>query len=185
MDFTSKWGRIQPEIQIWYVHCVEAGRPKLANTAEISISGYDPLVAHSVLLVRAWRLLCAGHPTCLQFTPNMMISVRKYPWQCIECKTCRSVLIGRQLVTWPNAPLWLVQPLRDLGERRPAAVLRRLRPRLPHLLPQPAHEDRAGGLLELRHLRGDLPQEVIFRTNQLPTILSINLPNVILFIKQM
>jgi len=30
----------------------------------------------------------SGHPTCLQFTPNMMISVKKYPWQCIECKTC-------------------------------------------------------------------------------------------------
>ena len=29
-----------------------------------------------------------GHPTCLQFTANMLISVRKYPWQCIECKTC-------------------------------------------------------------------------------------------------
>ena len=32
--------------------------------------------------------LCAGHPSCLQFTKNMMVSVRKYPWQCIECKTC-------------------------------------------------------------------------------------------------
>jgi len=30
----------------------------------------------------------AGHPTCLQFTDNMIVSVRKYPWQCIECKTC-------------------------------------------------------------------------------------------------
>lgn len=30
----------------------------------------------------------SGHPTCLQFTDNMIISVRKYPWQCIECKTC-------------------------------------------------------------------------------------------------
>jgi len=30
----------------------------------------------------------AGHPTCLQFTKNMMLSVRKYPWQCIECKSC-------------------------------------------------------------------------------------------------
>ena len=29
-----------------------------------------------------------GHPTCLQFTANMLISVKKYPWQCIECKTC-------------------------------------------------------------------------------------------------
>jgi len=30
----------------------------------------------------------SGHPTCLQFTNNMMVSVKKYPWQCIECKTC-------------------------------------------------------------------------------------------------
>ena len=30
----------------------------------------------------------SGHPTCLQFTDNMLVSVRKYPWQCIECKTC-------------------------------------------------------------------------------------------------
>lgn len=30
----------------------------------------------------------SGHPTCLQFTKNMIISVRKYRWQCIECKYC-------------------------------------------------------------------------------------------------
>jgi len=30
----------------------------------------------------------SGHPTCLQFTANMMVSVKQYPWQCIECKTC-------------------------------------------------------------------------------------------------
>ncbi|XP_042868192.1 zinc finger protein DPF3-like isoform X5 [Penaeus japonicus] len=30
----------------------------------------------------------SGHPTCLQFTSNMMKSVVKYRWQCIECKTC-------------------------------------------------------------------------------------------------
>ncbi|KAK4299879.1 hypothetical protein Pmani_027880 [Petrolisthes manimaculis] len=30
----------------------------------------------------------SGHPTCLQFTPHMMISVRQYRWQCIECKCC-------------------------------------------------------------------------------------------------
>jgi len=29
-----------------------------------------------------------GHPTCLQFTRNMKLSVKKYPWQCMECKTC-------------------------------------------------------------------------------------------------
>lgn len=30
---------------------------------------------------------CA-HFTCLQFTANMVSSVRTYRWQCIECKTC-------------------------------------------------------------------------------------------------
>nr|CAD7409043.1 unnamed protein product [Timema poppensis] len=30
----------------------------------------------------------SGHPSCLQFTANMIISVRKYRWQCIECKCC-------------------------------------------------------------------------------------------------
>ncbi|XP_067007118.1 zinc finger protein DPF3 [Anabrus simplex] len=30
----------------------------------------------------------SGHPTCLQFTPNMIVSVCKYRWQCIECKCC-------------------------------------------------------------------------------------------------
>ena len=30
----------------------------------------------------------SAHPTCLQFTPNMIASVKKYRWQCIECKSC-------------------------------------------------------------------------------------------------
>jgi len=30
----------------------------------------------------------SGHPSCLQFTANMNVSVKQYPWQCIECKTC-------------------------------------------------------------------------------------------------
>lgn len=30
----------------------------------------------------------SGHPSCLRFSENIMISVRKYDWQCIECKTC-------------------------------------------------------------------------------------------------
>ncbi|XP_033931222.1 LOW QUALITY PROTEIN: zinc finger protein DPF3 [Pseudochaenichthys georgianus] len=30
----------------------------------------------------------SGHPTCLQFTDNMMQAVRTYQWQCIECKSC-------------------------------------------------------------------------------------------------
>uniref|UniRef100_A0A5S6QXP5 Uncharacterized protein n=1 Tax=Trichuris muris TaxID=70415 RepID=A0A5S6QXP5_TRIMR len=30
----------------------------------------------------------SGHPTCLQFTTNMVLSTKKYGWQCIECKSC-------------------------------------------------------------------------------------------------
>lgn len=30
----------------------------------------------------------SGHPSCLQFTDNMMQAVRTYQWQCIECKSC-------------------------------------------------------------------------------------------------
>ncbi|KAI9552112.1 hypothetical protein GHT06_022449 [Daphnia sinensis] len=30
----------------------------------------------------------SGHPSCLQFTDNMIISVKQYRWQCIECKCC-------------------------------------------------------------------------------------------------
>uniref|UniRef100_A0A3B3R4D7 Double PHD fingers 3 n=1 Tax=Paramormyrops kingsleyae TaxID=1676925 RepID=A0A3B3R4D7_9TELE len=30
----------------------------------------------------------SGHPTCLQFTDNMIQAVCTYQWQCIECKTC-------------------------------------------------------------------------------------------------
>lgn len=33
-------------------------------------------------------IIVVGHPTCLQFTANMIVSVRKYRWQCIECKCC-------------------------------------------------------------------------------------------------
>jgi len=30
----------------------------------------------------------SGHPTCLQFTDIMTNNVKKYSWQCIECKSC-------------------------------------------------------------------------------------------------
>ncbi|KAF9787715.1 hypothetical protein SFRURICE_016922 [Spodoptera frugiperda] len=33
-------------------------------------------------------LYVTAHPMCLQFTPNMIVSVFKYSWQCIECKCC-------------------------------------------------------------------------------------------------
>eukprot|EP00112_Aurelia_sp_Birch-Aquarium-sp1_P004034 Seg1455.5 transcript_id=Seg1455.5/GoldUCD/mRNA.D3Y31 product="Zinc finger protein ubi-d4" protein_id=Seg1455.5/GoldUCD/D3Y31 len=30
----------------------------------------------------------SGHPSCLQFTDKLIIEVKKYKWQCIECKSC-------------------------------------------------------------------------------------------------
>jgi len=30
----------------------------------------------------------SGHPSCLNFTPNMVVSTKRYGWQCIECKSC-------------------------------------------------------------------------------------------------
>lgn len=30
----------------------------------------------------------SGHPSCLQFTDIMTMNVKKYKWQCIECKSC-------------------------------------------------------------------------------------------------
>jgi len=30
----------------------------------------------------------SAHPTCLQFTSVMTTNVKKYSWQCIECKSC-------------------------------------------------------------------------------------------------
>lgn len=30
----------------------------------------------------------SAHPTCLNFTSNIVLSVKKYNWQCIECKSC-------------------------------------------------------------------------------------------------
>jgi len=40
------------------------------------------------LLVSCAECGRSGHPTCLQFTHNMIVSVKEYPWQCIECKCC-------------------------------------------------------------------------------------------------
>lgn len=30
----------------------------------------------------------SGHPSCLKFSDNIRLSVQKYDWQCIDCKTC-------------------------------------------------------------------------------------------------
>ncbi|KAM9316984.1 PHD finger protein 10 [Gastrophryne carolinensis] len=30
----------------------------------------------------------SGHPSCLDMTPELVAVIKKYPWQCMECKTC-------------------------------------------------------------------------------------------------
>lgn len=40
------------------------------------------------LLVSCTKCGSSGHPSCLRFSENIKISVQKYDWQCIECKTC-------------------------------------------------------------------------------------------------
>ena len=30
----------------------------------------------------------SGHPSCLEFTDEMIESIRSYDWQCMDCKTC-------------------------------------------------------------------------------------------------
>lgn len=39
-------------------------------------------------LVSCSKCGSSGHPTCLRFSKNIRLSVQKYKWQCIECKTC-------------------------------------------------------------------------------------------------
>ena len=38
--------------------------------------------------INGFVIPCSGHPTCLQFTGKLTESVKKYKWQCIECKSC-------------------------------------------------------------------------------------------------
>ncbi|XP_073484102.1 PHD finger protein 10 isoform X2 [Aquarana catesbeiana] len=30
----------------------------------------------------------SGHPSCLDMAPELVAVIKKYPWQCMECKTC-------------------------------------------------------------------------------------------------
>uniref|UniRef100_F7C8W1 PHD finger protein 10 n=1 Tax=Xenopus tropicalis TaxID=8364 RepID=F7C8W1_XENTR len=30
----------------------------------------------------------SGHPSCLDMSPELVTVIKKYPWQCMECKTC-------------------------------------------------------------------------------------------------
>ncbi|XP_070578974.1 zinc finger protein ubi-d4-like [Ptychodera flava] len=43
---------------------------------------------HSEELISCSDCGRSGHPSCLQFTTKMTTNVKKYRWQCIECKSC-------------------------------------------------------------------------------------------------
>jgi hypothetical protein len=53
----------------------------------------DAWLADGVSLIPLFRdtvfVVPSGHPSCLSFTsPNLRAAVKKYAWQCIECKVC-------------------------------------------------------------------------------------------------
>jgi hypothetical protein len=40
------------------------------------------------ILLSCWKCGSSGHPSCLQFSPELVAKVQTYPWLCIECKDC-------------------------------------------------------------------------------------------------
>jgi len=74
------------------------GRPKKVPGADVSSNNYCDFCLGDVFENKKTGqpeelLSCAdcgrsGHPTCLQFTGKLTESVKKYKWQCIECKSC-------------------------------------------------------------------------------------------------
>ena len=101
----------------------------------------------------------SGHPTCLQFTDNMKISVKKYPWQCIECKTC--TLCGTsenddKLLFCDDCDrgyhmYCLVPPMKVLSFSTLSICL----------FMNPIVSGGTRRQLELLYLRGNIPQEVV------------------------
>lgn len=69
-----------------------------------------PLIPHCLYKCLYMLVQCfmpvAGHPSCLQFTPNMIISVRKYRWQCIECKCCSICGTSDNDVSGSSCRMW-------------------------------------------------------------------------------
>ncbi|MEE6475440.1 hypothetical protein FKM82_010748 [Ascaphus truei] len=71
-----------------------------------SLSGYKPKVnpnaicgiclkgkdvtkkARSEKLIHCFQCDNSGHPSCLDMSPELVTVIKKYPWQCMECKTC-------------------------------------------------------------------------------------------------
>ena len=59
----------------------------LSRSRQSVVSWVDDLVGSISCIFLSFSLV-TGHPSCLQFTANMIISVKQYRWQCIECKCC-------------------------------------------------------------------------------------------------
>ena len=83
-DATSNKKTGKPEELVSCAECGRSGKQLLRNISQKTYKGKKILLI-SIINLLFWLL---GHPSCLQFTENMIISVRKYPWQCIECKCC-------------------------------------------------------------------------------------------------
>ncbi|XP_074631386.1 zinc finger protein ubi-d4-like isoform X2 [Acropora palmata] len=74
------------------------GRPKKCSGADVSPNNYcdfclgdvfeNKKTGHPEELLSCADCGRSGHPTCLQFTGKLTESVKKYKWQCIECKSC-------------------------------------------------------------------------------------------------
>ena len=85
------------------VSCSDCGRSgkdilsslKVAQWHSIVSTVYSPCCS-----CYCCSIVFTGHPTCLQFTENMIISVKKYPWQCIECKSCGLCGTSDNDVSW-------------------------------------------------------------------------------------
>uniref|UniRef100_A0A4W5P282 PHD-type domain-containing protein n=1 Tax=Hucho hucho TaxID=62062 RepID=A0A4W5P282_9TELE len=60
----------------------------MKNNRRCCLSVLSCVVNEAFSLFYPSLLPSPGHPTCLQFTDNMMTAVKTYQWQCIECKSC-------------------------------------------------------------------------------------------------
>ena len=59
-----------------------------------------PIQGQSEEMVSCADCIRSAHPTCLQFTSVMTTNVKKYSWQCIECKSCHLCGTSDNDVSW-------------------------------------------------------------------------------------
>ena len=63
-----------------------ASNSKVCATCNLGSVDHDPRrqIDQLISCCECPRLF---HPACLNFSPNMVSAVKKYKWQCIECKS--------------------------------------------------------------------------------------------------